>query len=32
MGWADRLATEARAAGFRGPLRIPDEPWHWWID
>lgn len=30
-GWAGRLATEARRAGFTGPLRVPDEPWHWWI-
>jgi hypothetical protein len=32
LGWADRLADEARSAGLSGPLRIPDEPWHWWIE
>jgi hypothetical protein len=28
-GWADRLAVVARQANLRGPLRVPDEPWHW---
>jgi len=30
QGWAGRLksAVEASGAPFVGPLRIPDEPWH----
>jgi len=28
-GWAAKLAEEATSAGLRGPLLIPDEPWHW---
>jgi hypothetical protein len=29
QGWAERLATVARDARLRGPLIVPDEPWHW---
>jgi hypothetical protein len=28
-GWAGKLADEATSAGLKGPLLIPDEPWHW---
>ncbi len=32
-GWADRLADAVRpSAYFSGPLRVPDEPWHWTFD
>jgi D-alanyl-D-alanine carboxypeptidase len=31
QGWAGKLADEATSAGFEGPLKIPDEPWHWWM-
>ena len=31
QGWAERVATLARQANLSGPLRVPDEPWHWWV-
>ena len=32
-GWADRLADAVRPSPyFSGPLRVPDEPWHWTFD
>jgi hypothetical protein len=32
-GWAERLADAVRpSAHFDGPLRVPDEPWHWTFD
>jgi hypothetical protein len=30
QGWAEKLARVAREAYLTGPLRVPDEPWHWW--
>jgi hypothetical protein len=31
QGWTERLATAVRSASTRlqGPLRTPDEPWHY---
>jgi hypothetical protein len=31
QGWAKKLADETARAGFKGPLKVPDEPWHWWM-
>lgn len=29
QGWTQRLEQATAGAGFIGPLRIPDEPWHY---
>ncbi len=32
-GWAEKLASAMRgAAHFNGPLKTPNEPWHWTFD